>query len=102
MGIIANAKALKNVQTIKNGGKADFTYSQIVNLIINLPDANRNLDKRTFDELYSLYKKYNSAKTPYYVDYNGYLDLCMEVINDFNTIAPYELYSGGNEFEVKK
>ena len=44
MGIIANAKALKNVQTIKNGGKADFTYSQIVNLIINLPDANRNLD----------------------------------------------------------
>ena len=50
MGFFSDLKAIKDVQIISEGGTAKLSMSQIVNLIINLPDANRNLssDKYIF------------------------------------------------------
>lgn len=39
-------KTLKAVRTIKQGGKAELSYCQIINLIINMPTVIRILPEK--------------------------------------------------------
>lgn len=99
MGIIANIKAMKDVQRIKNGGTANLSIAQISNLIINLPDAHRNLSQIDFIKVYSLYKELQKCNTRMNMDIVGYYKTAIQIIKRFDAIAPYEKYSGGNELE---
>ena len=50
MGIFSDFGSINAVAKIKAGGTADISISQITNLIINLPDAKKNLKKEQFEQ----------------------------------------------------
>jgi hypothetical protein len=99
MGIFSDVKALSDVQKIKDGRTVMLSISQITNLIINLPDAKRHLQSDQFNLVYDLYKQMRKCKTKMPLDQDGYLDTATKIIKEFDKIAPYEKYSGGNEIE---
>lgn len=100
MGIFANLNAMKNVQKIRDGGTAYFTISAITNLIINLPDAQKSLDRATFDQVFDLYRKMNQCKTKIELDFEGYLSTAADILKEFDKIAPCEPYLGMETFEA--
>lgn len=99
MGVFASIKAMKAIETMRHGGKAKISYAQISTLIINLQDAKRKFDSRTFNQLFSLYKEFQKCNTVFEVDLNGYYSMAIDVIKKFDQVAPFEKYSGGNELE---
>ena len=99
MGIIADFKAMKDVSKIKKGGIAKLSISQITGLIINLPDARKNLSPSKFNEVYFLFRQLRTCNTKTQMDIDGYLKQTIEIIRKFDAIAPYQKYSGGNEVE---
>lgn len=99
MGLFSDIKAAKDVQKLKQGGNANLSISQVVNLITNMPDAQKNLSKGEFEQVYSLYKQMRKCSTKIPVDLEGYFDMALKIIQRFDSIAPYEKYSGGNEIE---
>lgn len=99
MGIFDDIKAIKDVQKLKSGGHANLSISQIVNLIINLPDARKNLSVDQYNEVEKLYKKLRGCKTKLNLDLQGYYATAIDIIVKFDDIAAYEKYSGGNENE---
>jgi len=100
MGILADMRAAKDVLRIKKGGIAALSISQITNLIINLPDAKKNLPDDQFERVHSLFKELRKCSTPVKMDFEGYIDTAVKIIRRFDAIAPYEKYSGGNELET--
>ena len=99
MGLISDVKAMANLQKIKAGGTTMLSISQITNLIINLPDGKRHLLPEQFNDVYNLYKQMRKCKTRIPMDIDGYMDTAVKIIKEFDKIAPYEKYSGGNEIE---
>ncbi len=100
MGILSDIRAAKDVMRIKKGGLAKLSISQITGLIVNMPDAKKNLPADTFEKVYNLFKELRKCTTPMVVDFNGYIDNAIKIIKRFDAIAPYEKYSGGNELET--
>lgn len=49
MSIFPNLKAVKAIQNIKNGVPQELSKSQIVNLLINLPDAKKKLTNQSVE-----------------------------------------------------
>lgn len=101
MPIFSNLKAVKAIQNIKKGVSQNLSKSQIVNLLINLPDAKKKLTNSEFSEIYSLFQVYNSNKEKTAMDMYEYLKVAGEIISAFNIIAPYEEYSGMSEYETR-
>ncbi len=99
MGIISDFKAMKDVSKIKEGGTAKLSISQITGLIVNLPDAQKKLSPSEFKEVYQLFRKLRTCKTKIQMDIDGYLRQAIEIIKQFDAVAPYQKYSGGNEQE---
>ena len=99
MGLFADIKAIGAVQKIKNGGVCKLTIAQITGLLINLPDAEKNLSKQEFDQVYALFKEMRKCNTKMQMNIELYLDTAVKIIKEFDKIAPYEKYSGGNEIE---
>ena len=100
MGLLDGLKAMKAAQTIKNGGEADLSYAMLVSILINLPDAKKKLTDAQFREVHSLYNKFQTCTTKMHMNQDAYLSACLEIIGKFDEIAPYQLYSGGSEFET--
>ncbi len=100
MGLLSDIKAMKNVQRIKSGGKAKLSIAQITNMIVNMPDAQKNLSDIQFKAVYALYKELRECDTKMEMDINGYYATCIDIIKQFDVFAPYEKYSGGNELET--
>ena len=99
MGFIADLKALSDFQKIKSGKRAKLSISQITGLIINLPDANRNLDASKYNQIFSLFTDLRKCNTKMEMTYQEYLLYAVDIIKKFDAIAPYEKYCGGNEIE---
>ncbi|MCI6956703.1 MAG: hypothetical protein SPI15_08945 [Candidatus Faecousia sp.] len=99
MGIISGIQAISGVQKIKNGGMAKLSISQVTSLIINLPDAQKNLSKEEYNRVYSLFSQMEKCTTKMLMNMDLYFDTVVKIIKKFDKIAPYEKYSGGNEIE---
>ena len=99
MGLISDIQAILSIQRIKSGGIAKLSTAQIVNLIINLPDAHANLSAEECSHIHDLYKEMRKCTTKIPMDMNFYCDTAIKIILEFDKIAPYEKYSGGNENE---
>jgi len=94
MGFLSDMKAAINVQKIKNGVLAKLSISQIVCLIVNLPDAQRNLTAQQFQDIYAAYKELRRCKSKLTLSIEGYYDVASRIILLLDEIAPYEKYSG--------
>ena len=99
MGLFSNAKAVKEVERIrKSGGTAKLSVSQIVNMVVNLPDASRNLSREQFKQVYALFSELNKDKNQMELTYDGYLKVASKIIGKFDEIAPFSQYCGDRSF----
>lgn len=99
MGLLSDIKAMKDLQRIKSGGKAKISIAQITNMIVNMPDAQKNLSDNQFKAVYALYQELRKCNTKMEMDIEGYYTTCIDIIKRFDVLAPYEKFSGGNELE---
>lgn len=88
-------KAMNDVQRIKNfGGTAKLSYSQIVCLICNSQDAQKNLTAEEFAQFQAVFKNYRAETKCATVDMNGYIQMCQVIIRTFEKYFPYLLVDG--------
>ena len=99
MSIFSDYRALSELKKLKKGEIANLSISQIVNIIINLLDAKKNLSQEQYKNVHMLYNEYRKCNTKLQLTMNGYLNIAIKLIKSFDRIAPYEKYSGGNELE---
>ena len=99
MGLFEGIRAAANIQKIKRGGVAKLSVSQIVNMIINLPDAKRKLPQEKYMEILGTYMGMRTSKVKIPMNMDMYCDITIKIIKEFDLIAPYEKYCGGGEFE---
>lgn len=97
---LSDLQAIVGLYRIKRGGVANLSVSQIINFIINLPDAKKNLSADKFEIIYSMYKELRKCKLKIPMNMEGYVDAASQLILEFDKVAPYRLYSGGNEAET--
>ena len=100
MGLFADIKAMSDVQKIKLGGRAAISISSITTLIINLPDAQKNLSAQEYANVYSLYKKMRKCTTKLDMDLDGYYRIAADILREFDKISPCEPYLGLEPFEA--
>jgi len=85
---------LLKMKKIRNGGTALLSKKDVSNLIINLFDAKKNLCPEDYKSVYSLYNQYQSDKSKKEMNISNYLEIANQIIEEFEKIAPYHLYSG--------
>lgn len=100
MGLFSDIKAMKDVQRIKSGGYAAISISSITNMIINLPDASKNLSKEEFNDVYFVYKQMKKCTTKIEMDIEGYYKTAVDILRVFDRVAPCESYLGLEPFEA--
>lgn len=86
--------AMKDVQRIKLGGIAKMSPSQVVCLISNTQDAQRNLSPVEFEQykqIFNFFRKDTKCQT---VDFNGYIEMCSRIIAEYEKYFPYLLVDG--------
>ena len=101
MGILADMKAMKEVERIKMGGTAQLSIASITNMIINTVDAQRSLSKQQFDQVWRVYSQMRKCTAKMTLDYEGYLRTCVDILKEFDAVAPCEYYLGLQPFEAK-
>ena len=55
MGLFSGIDAIRKIQKMKQGGEYELSAAQISNVIINLPDAKRNLAPEQFSRVEELF-----------------------------------------------
>lgn len=101
MGLFSDAKAVLDVQKLKKGGTANISISQITNLIVNMTDAQKNLNQQDFASVYSMYLALRKCKSKMRLDMDRYYETASKIIFIFDNLAPYSYYSGGNCIETE-
>ena len=92
-------KSLKAVRIIKEGGTAELSRAQIIDLIVNMLDAMKKLPKEEYRAVLGVYDYYRKLKTKETMDFERYCEICMEIISDLDEAAPYEIYCGDVDVE---
>lgn len=86
--------AMKEIQRIKFGGTAKISPSQVVCLISNTQDAQRNLSPVEYDQykhVFDFFRKNTKCQT---VDFDGYIEMCGMIIAEYEKYFPYLLVDG--------
>lgn len=87
--------AMMAVQKMKNLGTTEMlSMSQIVNLITNLPDAQRNLDDDHFRFVYAVFKVYRKQRDLRPMNTEDYIRACKLIIDTYEDEVPYLLLDG--------
>lgn len=72
-----------------------MSKAEIVNLIVNLQDAHKNLNADKFNSVYSLFKLIERNKEKLcFNSVEQYYEIAKQIIYYFDEIAPFEYYSG--------
>jgi hypothetical protein len=100
MGLFSGIKAIKAMMHLRNGGKDYLSIAQIVDMIINLYDASKNLSRQQYNDVYNMYMAHKQCKNKMLIDLDEYYNIASEIIQRFNAIAPYEKYCGVEETEA--
>ena len=101
MGLLSAFGALNALRKLQSGKSAKLSLAQIANVLINLQDAKKNLLPQQFNRVYDLFVAFQGAKTKIELHSMGnYYSYAIDIIRKFDEIAPYELYSGGDQLEV--
>ena len=95
------AYILKQVDQIEKGKPGELSKKDLVNLLINLSDAEKNLLSKEFIQVYELFEFYQRDTQRISMDFIKYLECSKEIIDEFNLIAPYEKYSGARENDAQ-
>lgn len=95
-------KAMNDVQRIKlQGGTANLSFSQIVCLICNAPDAQSNLSQEEFKQFRLVFDNFRKMTKCATVDLEGYLEMCKVIIGTFEKYFPYLLVDGEHSEDLE-
>ena len=92
--------SLFKLMKIQLGGEAYISRSEIVDTLINLPDAKRNLTDDQFNKVKALYDEIMREKTKSKMRLRDYELEKIIMRDNFNTLAPIYLYDG--ELNINK
>ncbi len=92
--------SLFKLMKIQLGGEAFISRSEIVDTLINLPDAKRNLTDDQFNKVKELYDDIFRDKTKSKMRLRDYELEKIIMRDNFNTLAPINLYDG--ELKINK
>ena len=99
--IISGIDALLQTARLRKGKLAKLSIAQITNLIVNLPDAKKNLSPEEFEKVHDLYKSLRMCKVKTSVTASEYLSTATCIVKCFHSQAPFEKYSGSDPAETK-
>lgn len=74
--------------------KIPISRSSIVNEIVNIGQAKRNLSQEQYRSVYALYKVYNSEKVEIPMTPSEYVITYGNMVDAFQQLAPWEKYNG--------
>ena len=95
-------KAMNDVQRIKlQGGTAKLSFSQIVCLICNTPDAQSNLSQEEFRQFRLVFDNFRKMTKCATVNIEGYLDMCKVIIGTFEKYFPFLLVDGEHSEDLE-
>lgn len=97
MGIISSAQAVQTIMRIREGGYGELSRAQISSCVINLIDARKRLTRDKYEEIFNLYKQYQNDTAKEKMDWSRYIEVALEIIDDFDDIAPFEMYCGDKD-----
>lgn len=81
---------------------AYFTTSEIANAIVNLLDAQRYLSQEEYYFVLIVFEVCNMLKDKLLLNYDGFLDVCNEIMAHFDLIAPYYKFCGDPNMQIAK
>jgi len=90
MGLLSGISAMRKLEKLKAGGKEKLSIADITNLIINLPDGNRNLPINQFNAVYALFKALQKCRTALEMNLDGYYKQAAIIIGIFNQVVSAE------------
>lgn len=93
--------AMKDVQRIKFGGTAKMSPSQVVCLISNTQDAQRNLSPVEFDQYKQIFNYFRKDTKCQTVDFDGYIEMCGRIISEYEKYFPYLLVDGEHSENIE-
>ena len=93
---------VRKIDTIKNGGTAFFTISEISSGIVNLLDAQKNLSEQEYFYVLVVYKMFEKNNKTLQLDYHGFLGVCDEIIAHFDLVAPFYKFCGNDGMQIGK
>lgn len=99
MGLLSGIDAVRKVQKMKHGGSYKLSAAQISAMLVNLPDAKKNLAPDAFSCVEKLFQLYQAETEMKYYNLEQYLEKAADIVARFNAFAPYEKYSGGGTAE---
>lgn len=82
-----------NIEKIKNLGVGKVSNKEIVNSIISLEDAEKNLEKEYFEKVYDLYKKYNYQSSKVLMNLEDLYLKAGSILNEFDMISKVDSYT---------
>lgn len=95
----AGLDAMRKIRKIRRGGFCKLSVAQISTLIVNMPDAKKNLPPEQFTRIEGLFLLYQQKTKKHRYNLEQYLEKAADIIARFNAFAPYEQYSGAGEAE---
>jgi hypothetical protein len=85
---------LGKMMKLQKGNSIMLSKADIAKVVINLPDAKRNLTKEAFEKVFALYAQYQKDKTKESYNLINFSKAKADMITEFNKIAPWKIYNG--------
>ena len=89
-------KAFYEREHIESGNTGTLSKMQISNLITSLYSAKRMLKDREYTRVYAIYNSYQNDTVTAEMNINQYHDICMEIIDEYEKVAPYIFIDGNH------
>ena len=84
---------INRIKANKNA-TAEFSIGEISSGLINLIDAKRYLSEEEYEYIWALYHSYLRKNESMQLNFGEYLNVCNNIISDFDLIAPYYKFCG--------
>lgn len=96
MGILSALGTTKAVERLKSGkSKTEvMSLADIALITFNMTDAQKNLPKDQFEDVYALFRNTQNSKEKRSYTLDEYLDVWTWLTFLFDSVAPFELYCG--------
>jgi hypothetical protein len=94
-------KMNKALGDLQKGKEAELSDMQIVNCIIGLPAAQKNLDGITYSSIEAKYAAYNKKREKRRYDQTSFQSRAAEIAYDFTEITDYENICGAVPLQLK-
>jgi hypothetical protein len=99
MGIFSDFSATSKIESIKRGRSESVSKSSIINMVINMQKAQRNLNASDYELIWNKFNEFRKDTHKQYINYRKYIEMVASMLFEMDLIAPCENYEGLDSFE---